>query len=273
MKYILFSLISVSLIFATDYVDGELLDNSGATNVVNESNLIFVTDSNEAPDLGYAYVSPVDRAISREDEEGSSVWSDYDWNDDIMVSPGKVGSGQDFDTDEATGDMYAIYDTNHDGVTIRDSIVVYRSQDNGATWTFWSYTWSDAHEMNNPKIRIAIDGAGVSWVCMMYLHDSDLYTRRMTTAGSGSSHEMITNSAQFADMDADIGTGAYVYATYVPNGTTDIRVARNGLDGSGWVDDSNIYGNTGITDPHPAIAAGDGGLAAVAFTASTATEF
>ena len=268
MKYILFSLLSVSLLFAADYVDGELLDNSTAT-IVDVSNMIFVTDSDETPDLGYTYASPIERAVLREGE-GPSEWPDYDWGYDILVSPGKVGSGQDFDLDVVTGDMYAIYDTDHDGVTTRDSIVVYRSQDDGATWTFWSYTWANI-PLNNPKIRIARDASGTSWVCMMYIYNSQLYTRRMTTAGSGNSYEMAASSAQFADMDADIGTGAYVYATYVLDGTTSIRVVRNGLDGSGWVDDANIYANTGITNTHPAVAAGDGGCAAVAFTRSTAT--
>ena len=274
MKYIVLSLLSFSLLFATEYVDGELLDNPDGPSYTDASVPVVESISNEPPRLGYTYSSPVERALSREDE-GSSVWPDYDWADDIEIYPCEVGSGHDFDYDEDTGDLFAIHDTDHDGTTITDSVIVYRSQDGGESWSHFGCGTSSWGQVFNPKIRVVKDSSGDSWVVIMGIWASAsgdvLWTRRFPLAGGTTFWEQVDNDASFADMDADIGSGAYVYATYVLKGTTSIRVIRNALDGSGWVDDANVYANTGISNTHPAIATGDGGLVAVAFTNSTAT--
>ena len=67
-------------------------------------------------------------------EHGYSFRPLTDWSDDALVYAGSVGSGQDFDIDEDTGYLYAIFDTNH---STNDSCYVYRSQDQGATWSYW----------------------------------------------------------------------------------------------------------------------------------------
>jgi len=255
------------MLFATDFVDGESLMNPV---YVEPCGLNFETLSDEDP-FGVTYLSPIERSLSERVEE-SSEWPVIDWSNDIEIFPGEAGTGQDFDVDEDTGDMYAIVDTDNDGTTTNDSIIVYRSQDNGATWTFWRATYSTNSEMNNPRIRVAKDAGGQAWVCMHYIAGTTSRIRRMTPDQSSSAYEtVVADAVEFADMDADVGTGAYLYVVYVIDGTTTVRVCRNALDGAGFVDDANIYTNAGIVNTHPAVAAAAGGNAAVAFTHETGT--
>lgn len=271
-----FSLLSFSLAYGTIYegtnddlgisieprstASSELLDNPDGTQYIEPNGLVIETMSDEDP-FGENYTTPIKRALSVVDE-GSSVWPSYDWSADVEIYPGKVGSGQDFDEDEDTHDLYAILDTDHSSY---DSVIVYRSQDHGVTWSFWRATYNSGGEMNNPKVRVAKDAGGQTWVCMMYATGTSLRVRRMTPSQASSHYETITsNAVNFADMDAEIGTGAYVYATWEPSGTHDVHAARNALDGSGWVNTGSIFGSA-QTSTQPAVAAGAGGTVAVAF--------
>ncbi len=246
MQYAVLSLLSVSLIFATVYeytteypgieieADSftggrELLDDpegmqyKAAPEPLDPETLADIND----PSSGAEYQSPVERAISREDEE-SSVWPDYDWWDDVIVYPGRVGSGQDFDVDWYTGDVYAIFDTDH---ATLDSLIVYRSQDYGETWSIFTYGTNTDGSISNPKIRVVIDGSLNSWVVAMGIWnetgDDILWTRRCTTSGGSPTWEQVAADVGFADMDADIGMAACVYATYVEDGTDYLRAAGN----------------------------------------------
>lgn len=203
-------------------------------------------------------------------ESGSSPWEGgAKWNTDVLIWGGKVGTGQDFDVDESTGDIYAIFDTDY---STYDSLIVYRSTDGGKTWSFWRASYTSTGTVSNPKIRVAKDASGVSWVCMAGIFDSGtsseykkLYVRRMKTDQSVAYWELVSDSVDYFDMDADIGTGAYVYVTYIPTGSGyDIWAARNHLDGSGWVSDQLLFADPS-TNPYPQIAAGAGGNVAVAF--------
>ncbi len=283
MKYAVLSLLYVSLIFATVFEDtteylgieieadsftggGELLDDpeviqyKAPPEPLDPETLADIND----PSSGAEYQSPVERAISRGDE-GSSIWPDYDWWDDIIVYPGRVGSGQDFDVDWYTGDVYAIFDTDH---ATLDSLIVYRSQDSGETWSIFAFGTNTDGSISNPKIRVANDSSGDPWVVAMGIWnetgDDILWTRRCTTSGGSSTWEQVAADVGFADMDADIGMAACVYATYVEDGTDYLRAAGNLLGGSGWVNDVNIFYGTGVT-PYPAIAAGLYGNVSIAF--------
>ncbi len=275
MKYVVLSVLSVSLLFATEYVDGELLDNPEGIQYFSTPEPLDVetlADIND-PTSAFTYRSPIERAISREDE-GSSLWSEQDWYNDIEIYPGPVGSGQDFDYDENTGHLYAVFDTDH---ATGDSLVVYRSMDGGETWSYFNFAYNTNNSISNPKIRLVRDSGGNSWVVIMGIWhetgDDQLWTRRFTTTGASATFELVTsNSVQFADMDADVGAAAHAYVTYIIEGTSTVRAVRNAVGGAGWVNDLNIYVNTGISNSHPAVAAGAGGNASIVFTVSTATS-
>ncbi|MCD4775987.1 MAG: T9SS type A sorting domain-containing protein [Candidatus Aegiribacteria sp.] len=269
MKYMILCLLSFSLLFAGTSEDLEILstENSGGIDYVAPPEPLdpaTLSDIND-PSSAFEYVSPIERATIW-GYEGSSVWPDYDWDNDIIVYPGRVGTGQDFDIDEITGDIYAIFDTNH---FTGDSLVVYRSQDGGATWSFFIYGSNVDGSISFPKIRVVKDGSGNSWVVMMGVWiesgDNVLWTRRVRTNGTSAVWEQAASDVYYADMDADVGNGAYAYITYVVDETIQsIRAVRNAIGGAGWVDDANIYGNPRVTNPRPAVAAGAGGNVSIA---------
>ncbi len=225
------------------------------------------TDSDMIP-YGSTFSSPAIHSALIEDE-GSSVWPDQDCSNDILIYGGEVGSGQDFDVDEDTGDIYAIFDTDH--ATI-DSAIVYRSQDAGATWAFWKYSYSPSGELNSPKIRVVKDSSGQSWVCMFMLEGTTLLMRTMTTSGGSNTWTTVTSEdVIYFDIDGEIGNNEWVYVTYVVAASgNDLRATRLSLDVKAWVDDTILFTDPGIT-PYPSIAAGAGGTVSVAFLDSRIT--
>lgn len=282
MKFIVISLLSVSLLFASTYegttedlgieiearstISSELLDNPDGTQYCATPEALdpaTLADPND-PSSAFEYFSPIERIISLRDE-GPLTRPEYDWNNDILVYPGRVGSGQDFDVDEDTGDIYAIFDTDH---ATGDSLVSYRSQDGGVTWSFFGVATNGDNAISNPKIRVVKDGAGTAWVVMMGIWqetgDDNLWTRRFTADGGSATFEQAAADVEFADMDGGIGSGAYAYITYVPAGAEDVFATRNSLNGAGWVNNTSLFVTAGVT-PYPAIAVGAGGTVAVAF--------
>ncbi len=275
MKYLALCLLSVSLLLAAVSENLEF----GEFEQFRSSSNPVISNSQEGPTSGASYESPIDRALGHV-EENTSTWPSYDWWDDIEIYPGRVGSGQDFDVCEDTGDLYAVFDTNNNGTTTPDSIIVYRSQDNGMNWSFYACESSTFGQINNPKIRVVKDGSGNTWVVIMGIwtdvgssDEDEPWTRRYPVAGGTPVWDQIsTDDVSCADMDADVGSGAYVYVTYTRKGTETIRAARNLLDGGGWVDDENIYYSTGITDNLAAIAAGANGTVSVAMIIDTPSD-
>ena len=243
---------------ATTAEDISIDTPDGAATVQLPPATIF-TDSDADPWV-QTFSSPVVHPVR---DEGSSVWPDYDWGGDILVSPGHVGSGQDFDVDPVSGDIYAIYDTDH---TTQDSAIVYRSQDAGLTWTMWRASYSSVDELNDPQIRVVRDTSGQSWVCMFFLIDKSLRMRYMTPDQSAGGWTTVTsNDVLYYDVDGETDTSAWVYATYVQDASAnDIWATRCSLDDYNWVDDTSLFVDPGIT-PYPSIAAATGGVVTVSF--------
>jgi len=214
----------------------------------------------------YTFTFPKREINLRKNESGTN-YPEIRWDDDVLVYDGQVGEGQDFDEDEVTGDIYAIFDTYH---STDDSLIVYRSTDGGNSFQWWRASVNSDGAVGNPKIRIAKDAGGQTWVCMFGIWhepsgDQILYMRRMTPDQSQSVWESVCDTVVYADVDADIGDGAWVYVTYIPmNSGFDIYAARNYLAGAGWQDDQWLFMDPEIY-PYPQIAAGAGGNVAVTF--------
>ena len=231
---------------------------------VDESTLANPDD----PTSNMEYVPPMERAISSRGEGPVYFNPGWDWYDDILIYGGQVGTGQDWDVDELTGDIYAVFDTDH---VTGDTLRVMRSIDGGLTWSEFLIGTNTDGSISNPRVRVLRAG-GDSWVIMLGIWnetsgDDVLWTRRVTTSGSGITWEQITTDALYADLDADIGTGAYAYVAYIPdNGSTyDVYAGRNAMGGSGWVDVQSLFGNTDGAYPYPCVAAGAGGNVSVGF--------
>jgi len=224
----------------------------------------------EMPPPTREYVPVVQRMLEETRLEPASQLSPpSDWNDDILVWGGRVGSGQDFDIDENTGDVYVCFDTDY---ATNDTLYVYRSTDGGINWSLFGYGTNSGGEIYNPKIRIVQNGSGDSQVVILGIWDggaysNDLYTGWWATSGGGgapSAWQLIDSGVEWADLDADDGSGGNAYACYVPLGTTDINTATNDVSGAGWVVTTAFVGLCQIT-PYPAIAAGDGGVVGVVY--------
>ncbi|MBN2608582.1 MAG: T9SS type A sorting domain-containing protein [Candidatus Fermentibacteraceae bacterium] len=282
MYYLLAGLLLTGLLFGTVYegttenlgIDipqgpfpggDPMLDLPEGVNTVPDFGILdesLLSDPND-PTSTFEYQSPVDRAL-RCVEEGP-VWPGYDWANDVVVWPGAVGTGQDFDYDVDNGDIYACFDTDH---TTLDSLVVYRSQDGGQTWSFFGVATNTDGEISNPKICVLKDSGGTSWVVAMgiWIESGDdlIWTRRWTTSGGSPTFEQAGTAVAWADMDSEVGTGAWAFITYVPTGTHDVYATRNAINGSGWVNNQSLFGDTYVTS-YPAVGAGAGGRVSVAF--------
>lgn len=220
--------------------------------------------------IGLSFTSSVLSPLPVIDER-YSLRTETDWLNDVLVYSGRVGSGQDFDMDEDTGDLYAIFDTNH---ATYDSCLVYRSQDGGATWAFWRASHNAYGEMTDPQIRVVKDTSSQTWVCMFFLVDNTLRMRRMPPDQSSSVWETVTaDPVIYYDVGAEVGIGGWAYVTYIPNGSGyDIWVARNALNGGGWQDNCLLFTDPGL-HPYPSIAAASGGNVGVAFIDDRLTTF
>jgi len=285
MKYMVLAMVCAGLLFGAMYdgcidetdamyqrlpVMGEQGDNPYGVvphdppAPLDESTL---ADPNDPTSDVFNYSGPVARALSRGDE-GSSEWPGLDWYDDVLVADIRVGEGQDFDIDENTGHIYACFDTDH---ATLDSLIVYRSEDGGATWSFFGLCTNTDGSIINPKIRVVRDGSGNSWVVAMGIWvesgDDVLWTRRWTTTGASPTWEQVASDVNWADMDCEVGSGSYAIATYVYNGTDDVFAARNGVGGAGWVDEGLIYVNP-MEMPYAAVACGYDGNAGIVFIES-----
>ena len=190
------------------------------------------------------------------------------WYDDVLIFFGNPQS-MDWDIDDQSGYLYAIID-NYAGTSGPDSACIFRSTNNGATWSQWYLLTNMNGQLENAKIRLARDGNGDTWVCAAAIWvetngDRDLFLRRVDPSQTTFLWEQYTGSeVEEFDMDADIGNGAWLYITYIPKGTDDIWAARNDLSGTGWSSPLHIYDDA-QTDPEPVIAAGDNGVVSVGF--------
>jgi len=188
------------------------------------------------------------------------------WGGDVLVWGGEVGTGQDFDSDETTGDIYAVFDSNN---ATGDTLAVYKSTDGGYTWSQFILGTNTDGAISSPKVVCVIDGSGTHWVILAGIWNESasdiLWTRRVQTNGSGATWEQVAADVDYFDLDADVGSGAYAYVTFVPAGTnSDIWAARNAISGAGWVSSQSMFVDPG-TPPYPEIAAGAGGTVGIAF--------
>jgi len=207
--------------------------------------------------------SSIMQPIESRKAESSSGWSR--WDDDLLVYDGAVGSGQDFDEDPNTYAIYAAFDTDY---ATGDTLYVLKSTDTGITWSQFLIGVNTDGYIENPKVRV-FERGGQTWVAFLGIwYETDgtqnLYMRRILSTGGTATWELVDDSVSTADLDADAGTNAWLYCTYLREGASDvIYAARNDASGSGWELDQ-LYVDPQIA-PYPSIAAGAGGNVAVAF--------
>ena len=280
MKHVLICVLAVFTFFAfADNVEG-VAGYSDTESVARiESGQDFVTGVKSRPTRG-----PIDNAtlqcpddptsnrvhssvmqpIESRKPESFSEWSR--WADDLLVYDGSVGSGQDFDEDPNTQDIYAAFDTDY---TTEDTIYVFKSTDTGETWTEFLIGLNLDGYIENPKVRV-FERAGQTWVAYIgiwYEPDGSqqLWMRRVLATGGTAYFEQVDDSVSTADLDADPGTDAWLHCTYVREEPSFdvIYAARNDASGAGW-EIEWLFDNPELF-PYPEIAAGVNGNVGVAF--------
>jgi|GEM_PF-488581 len=232
---------------------------------LNNSDLLNPNDPTS--NRTYPGLKPIHKTFRN---ESSSIFDGPRWGTDIRIDDKEVGEGQDFDEDEDTHDIYAVFDTYH---STNDSIIVYRSTDGGLTWNIFTIGLNTDGEVGNPKVRVVKDAGGQAWVVFIGIWYEpsgarQLWSRRVRTDGTSPTWEQVApDSVTWADIDGEVGTGGWLYCTYCKEdaaGEKDIYAARNALAGSGWQDNQLLFDNPQVS-PYPAIAAGAGGNVGVAF--------
>ena len=187
------------------------------------------------------------------------------WSTDVLVRTGSPTMGIDWDEDEVTGYLYAVLDSNGiDG----DHAELYRSTDNGQTWSLWyKSALSNDSSLTNPRVRVARDAGDTSWVCVFGIWcessgNDELWMRAFKTIDPNQrfSH-VVDNYVDCYDIEADKGDSAYIYVTYVKN--NEIRFSRNNLSGP-WQDNIVLFTDAG-PDPSPQVATNSRGDVGVCF--------
>ena len=208
--------------------------------------------------------SSIMQPIESRKPESFSGWSR--WYNDLLVYDGAVGSGQDFDEDPNTSDIYAAFDTDH---TTDDTIYVFKSTNTGATWSEFFIGTNLDGRIDNPKVRV-FERGGQTWVAFIGIWyepsgEKLLYSRRVLSTGGTATWEQVDDSVSTADLDAEAGTNAWLYCTYMREEPSYdvIYAARNDASGSGWEVDW-LFDNPELF-PYPEIAAGVNGNVGVAF--------
>lgn len=280
MKHVLICVLAVFTFFAfADNVEGVAGYSNTEYVAQIESGQDFVTGvksrPTRAPIDAATLINPDDptsdmvhssimQPIESRKPESFSDWSR--WDNDLLVYDGAVGSGQDFDEDPNTNAIYAAFDTDH---TTDDTIYVFRSTDTGNTWSQFIIGTNLDGYIDNPKVRV-FERGGQTWVAFIGIWYEPsgaqlLFMRRVLTTGGGAVYEQVDDSVSTADLDAEAGTDAWLYCTYLreePSWDV-IYAARNDASGAGWEIDQLFVDPQ--TDPYPEIAAGVGGNVAVAF--------
>ncbi len=176
------------------------------------------------------------------------------WATDVLVRGGSPTMGIDWDGDEVTGYLYALLDSNGiDG----DHAELYRSTDNGQTWSLWYRpALNNDSSVTNPRVRVVRDAGDTSWVCAIGIWcessgNDELWMRGFKTIDPNQRFSyLVDNYVDYYDIASDKGDSASIYVTYVKN--DNIIFARNDLSGP-WQDYDTVFSNPG-PDPSPQVA-------------------
>jgi hypothetical protein len=187
------------------------------------------------------------------------------WGEDILVRGGNPTMGIDWDEDEVTGYLYAVLDSSgYDS----DHAEIYRSTDNGQTWSLWYRpALVNDSSVTNPRIRVVRDAGDTSWVCVFGIwceHDGndELWMRAFRADDPATHFEYaVDNYVDYYDVESDKGDSAYIYVTYIKNNY--VMFARNNLSGA-WQDNIALFNNPG-SDPSPQVATNSRGDVGVCF--------
>lgn len=186
------------------------------------------------------------------------------WSTDSLVRSGKT-MGVDWDEDETNGYLYALLDSNgYD----HDHAELYRSTDNGLTWSLWyKNALVNDSSVTNPRVRVVRDANDTSWVCVFGIWcesdgNDELWMRAFRTDDPNRHFEYsVDNYVDYYDIESDKGDSAFIYVTYIKY--SNVLFARNNLSGA-WQDHIVLFSNP-CSDPSPQISTDSKGNVGVCF--------
>lgn len=191
----------------------------------------------------------------------------HKWGDDILITNQNIG-GMDFATDYNSGSIYAYQNTSHNATS--DTCFLYKSADNGLTWTkIGGIQLNENGDISDPEIIIT-DAGKVACVSLNIETTGErvIRMREFTdTTLMASIWEYPTTAADTViDYDIDYSDGYYylTYTVYDASGYWDICGVTCHEDSNTWTNHTNLFDNA-FAGAEPRISAGTGGYGYIAF--------
>ncbi|RDK88308.1 T9SS type A sorting domain-containing protein [Marinirhabdus gelatinilytica] len=174
-----------------------------------------------------------------------------DWGDDILIRDDFV-DGLDMTATLNTGDLYiGMYENELDFGGTSDKIYIYRSTDDGLTWSLF-----DTQEAFDPirKIQLlSLDGTGDQYILAFLMFDNGLFqVGRWDMATAAFTFDSVASDVADFAVDRNFPTDTAsmrALATYLKDGfcPTEVFSARStaGEYGFNWVDEVSVDGVCG----------------------------
>ncbi len=192
--------------------------------------------------------------------------NDFKWGNDIEVLSGNMGDFA-FATDYRSGTIFAI--VNSYNAAAPDTVTVYRSYDNGLTWSTGVIGALNGNgELREPQIFVTDNGKVACFVNYVETDGTqNLYLREFTdTSLAGSHFELVSIASDTVEtFDVDYADNFY-YVTYTQYDGAIYNVIGTTCheDSSSWTNQIQLFANA-VPDEEAKIAAGGNGYAYVAF--------
>ncbi len=185
------------------------------------------------------------------------------WGPDVLVRSGGIGSPSPISSERMIS-----YDQTRSGVLFAacvvsslDTIRIYRSTDNGNSWTLWNGVIHPGNRLSSPELIVAEgDSSFVFLFCKTSAGNGDIYCARFGISGGANIFSVKVDADTIVNLSAcrDNGNPYYLYVTFEEQDTTyDVYTWRSTNYGRTWAEaGSSVVLDCGVR-PKPDICCGN----------------